>query len=123
MSQPHDRAPRYIRLLLYSSGAWYFGEGMIAPFFSLYTNSIGGSILDITWVWATYLIIAGIFTVLVGKVSDTWISKEKLIIIEYERLNASIIQVLRKGSYSRDELLRQVRQLLATVGRIPVSAI
>jgi CheY-like chemotaxis protein len=42
---------------------------------------------------------------------------------EYERLNASIIQVLRKGSYSRDELLRQVRQLLATVGRIPVSAI
>jgi MFS family permease len=83
MSQPYDRAPRYVRLLLYSSGAWYLGEGMIAPFFSLYTNSIGGSILDITWVWATYLIIAGIFTVVVGKISDTWISKEKLIIVGY----------------------------------------
>lgn len=74
-------------LLLSSSSAWYFGEGMIAPFFSIFTQHVGGDILDITWVWATYLIVAGVFTILVGKLSDSRFSKPRLLVMGYA-LNA-----------------------------------
>jgi predicted MFS family arabinose efflux permease len=74
-------------LLLYSSSAWYFGEGMIAPFFSIFTQHVGGDILDITWVWATYLIVAGGFTIVIGKLSDSRFSKARLVVAGYA-LNA-----------------------------------
>jgi MFS family permease len=81
------RPGKIAMLLLYSSSAWYFGEGMIAPFFSIFTQHVGGDILDITWVWATYLIVAGVFTILIGKLSDSRFSKARLIVIGYA-LNA-----------------------------------
>lgn len=75
------------RILLFSSMVWYFAEGMIVPFFGILAQSVGGDILDISWVWATYMVIAGIFTIIVGKISDERISKEKLLVVGYA-LNA-----------------------------------
>jgi MFS family permease len=75
-----------IRVLLYGSNIWYFGEGMLGPLFAVFTERIGGSILDISWAWATYLIFTGIFVVFVGKISDSR-SKEKLMVAGYA-LNA-----------------------------------
>ncbi len=48
---------------------------------------MGGDILEISWAWATYLIVTGLLIVVVGKISDKWISKEKLMITGYA-LNA-----------------------------------
>lgn len=72
-----------IRILLYSSNIWYLGEGMFAPIFALFTQKIGGNILDISGIWATYLIATGVFTIIVGRISDREISKAKLMIIGY----------------------------------------
>jgi MFS family permease len=71
-----------IRILLYGSNIWYFGEGMLGPLFAVFTERIGGSILDISWAWATYLIFTGVFVIFVGKISDTR-SKENLMVLGY----------------------------------------
>lgn len=74
------------KILIYSSGLWYLGEGMLGPLFAIFGERIGGSILDITWAWAIYLIIVGILTIFIGNYSDK-IGKERLMIVGYA-LNA-----------------------------------
>jgi MFS family permease len=75
------------RILLYGSNLWYFGEGMFGPLFAIFSQKIGGNILDITWAWATYLIICGILVIIFGKISDHKVSKSKLMVAGYA-LNA-----------------------------------
>lgn len=75
------------RILLYSSSIWYLGEGMLGPILGVLTQKIGGNVLEISWIWATYLIATGIFTAFVGKLSDDKFSKEKLLVAGYA-LNA-----------------------------------
>ena len=74
---------KQLKILLYGSNIWYLGEGMFAPIFGVFTQKIGGNILDITSIWAAYLIATGIFTVFVGKISDKKLSKEKLLVTGY----------------------------------------
>lgn len=69
-----------IRILLLSDYFMVFGSGMLGPLFAVFTEKIGGDILDIAWVWATYMIMTGIIIVAVGKISDKLIAKEKLVI-------------------------------------------
>ena len=75
--------PRKIKILLYGSNLWYLGEGMLGPLFAIFAERIGGNILDISWAWATYLIVTGLLSIIIGKISDTKISKEKLMIAGY----------------------------------------
>ena len=71
------------RILLYGSTIWYLGEGMLGPILGVLTEKIGGNVLDISWIWATYLIATGIFTAFVGRLSDNKFSKEKLLVAGY----------------------------------------
>lgn len=68
------------------SNIWYLGEGMLGPLFAIFGEKIGGSVLDISWAWATYLIVVGVLVIYIGKLSDH-IGKEKLMISGYA-LNA-----------------------------------
>jgi predicted MFS family arabinose efflux permease len=73
-----------IRILLYSSNLWYFGEGMLGPLFAVFAKRVGGDILYISWAWGLYLIIAGVLTIFFGKISDKKkISKKTLLICGY----------------------------------------
>lgn len=71
------------KTLLYGSNIWSLGEGMMGPIFAIFNQKIGGSILDISWIWATYLIATGVFTIFIGNISDRKISKEKLLVAGY----------------------------------------
>jgi len=76
------------KILLWADNLWYFGEGMLGPLFAVFAEKIGGDILDISWAWATYLVVTGIFIMIVGRMSDGKIfTKERLIIWGYA-LNA-----------------------------------
>lgn len=75
------------RVLLISSTIWFFGEGMLGPLFAVFAERIGGDILDISWAWAAYLIVQGIFMMFVGAFSDHKRRKEKLMLAGYS-LNA-----------------------------------
>jgi predicted MFS family arabinose efflux permease len=56
---------------------------MLGPLFAVFAERVGGDIFDITAAWATYLIVTGIFNILVGALTDRKISKEKVMIAGY----------------------------------------
>lgn len=43
---------------------------MFGPLFAVFADRIGGSILDITWAWATYLIVSGTLVIFAGALAD-----------------------------------------------------
>lgn len=59
---------RIHKILLISSSLWFFGEGLLGPLFAVFSEKIGGDILDITWAWAVYLILSGILYVFFGRI-------------------------------------------------------
>lgn len=75
------------KILLYGSNLWYFGEGMLGPLFAVFAQRVGGNILDLTSAWATYLVVTGVLNIIIGKLSDRHIAKEKLMVVGYA-LNA-----------------------------------
>lgn len=83
----YKKLSKTTRILLYGSSIWYLGKGMLGPILGVLTEKIGGDVLEISWIWATYLIATGVFTAFVGKLSDNKFSKEKLLVAGYA-LNA-----------------------------------
>ncbi|MDP4012162.1 MAG: MFS transporter [Candidatus Nanoarchaeia archaeon] len=76
-----------IRILLYGAGIWYLAEGMLGPLFAVFTERIGGDVLEISWAWATYLIVAGVFYMIIGELIDTKYDKARVMVLGYA-LNA-----------------------------------
>lgn len=74
------------KILLIGGGIWYFGEGMFGPLLALYTQEIGGSILNISWAWSVYLLVYGLLSIWFGYMSDRF-RKEWLMLGGYA-LNA-----------------------------------
>ena len=70
------------KILLYGANLWSFADGMFGPLLAVFTGKIGGSILDVSWAWAIYLIITGICVIFIGKYSDKH-SKEKIMVAGY----------------------------------------
>jgi len=78
---------RPITILLYGSNIWSLGEGMLGPLLAVFTKRVGGDVLDISWALATYLIIGGSLYIFVGKITVSYVSKEKTMVGGYA-LNA-----------------------------------
>lgn len=78
---------RVTKILLVGANLWYFGEGMLGPLFAIFAERVGGDILDITWAWATYLVLTGVFYILVGKLINGKPYQAKVIVAGYA-LNA-----------------------------------
>lgn len=76
-----------LKILLISNNLWSLAEGMFGPLFALFADRIGGNVLAVTWAWAGYLMVKGLTSIVVGKVSDKYISKETLIVFGFA-LNA-----------------------------------
>jgi len=78
---------KILKILLISNALWSFAEGMFGPLFALFADRVGGNVLAITWAWAGYLVVKGLTSIVVGKVSDKYMSKETLIVFGFA-LNA-----------------------------------
>lgn len=68
--------------MLYGSNLWYIGEGLFGPLVAIFTQRIGGDLLDVSWAWATYMIVTGILVIIVGKISDRF-DKRKILVSGY----------------------------------------
>jgi predicted MFS family arabinose efflux permease len=71
------------RILLIASNIFYLGEGMFGPMLAVFTQRIGGNIMDIAWAWAIYLWTTGLMAIIIGKVSDKHIAHRYLLIVGY----------------------------------------
>jgi MFS family permease len=81
---------RKIKILLITNNLWIFAEGMMGPLFAIFTERIGGSVLDISWSWAVYLGVTGVGVIFVGHLSDIIPrGKERLVVVGYA-LNALV---------------------------------
>ena len=60
---------------------------MLGPLFAIFSEKVGGDILDITWAWATYLVITGVFYIIVGRLLNNKEIKVKVMVFGYS-LNA-----------------------------------
>jgi MFS family permease len=74
---------RHIKILLYGGNIWYFGEGMLGPLFAIFTERVGGDVLDVSLAWATYLIVAGLLYIVVGNLTDKFNNKERVMVVGY----------------------------------------
>ncbi|MDE2037814.1 MAG: MFS transporter [Patescibacteria group bacterium] len=74
------------RILLIGAGFWWLGEGLFGPLFAVFAGKVGGSVLDIAWAWAIYLLVTGGLEVFIGRISDK-IGHAKLMVAGYA-LNA-----------------------------------
>lgn len=74
---------RTTKILLIGANIWYFGEGMLGPLFAVFTERIGGDILDISWAWATYLLVTGVFYIMVGKLLSGKSYQAKVMVAGY----------------------------------------
>jgi MFS family permease len=70
------------RTLLFANNLWYLSEGMLGPLFGIFCAKFQSSPLDISWVWALYLISVGVVVIGLGYLSD-FIYKEKLLVVGY----------------------------------------
>lgn len=75
------------RILLVGSALWYLGAGMVGPLFALYTQQVGGDLLEIVWAWAIYLFVLGGLMIVVGRRSDRG-DKARIMLVGYA-LNAA----------------------------------
>ena len=80
---PFMQISRTAKILLLGANIWYFGEGMLGPLFAVFAERVGGDILDITWAWATYLMMTGVFYIVVCKLISGKKYKNKVMIAGY----------------------------------------
>ncbi|PJE58490.1 MAG: hypothetical protein COU81_00375, partial [Candidatus Portnoybacteria bacterium CG10_big_fil_rev_8_21_14_0_10_36_7] len=59
-----------------------FGDNLIGPFYAIFVEKIGGSILDMGYSVTVFSICTGILMIIVGRVSDK-INKELITIVGY----------------------------------------
>lgn len=71
------------KLLLVGSSLWYFAEGLLGPLFAVFSEQVGGDVLDITGAWAAYLIVSGIAYPLVGRLLNRSRWKYRMITVGY----------------------------------------
>lgn len=69
--------------LLWASNLWYLSEGLLGPLFAVYTQRLGGNILDVSWAWAVYLIVSGFATMYVGKIATTKKRQQRFVLLGY----------------------------------------
>lgn len=69
--------------LLWASNLWYLSEGLLGPLFAVYTQRLGGNILDVSWAWAVYLVVSGLATMYVGKIAQTKVRQQTFVLIGY----------------------------------------
>jgi MFS family permease len=75
------------KTLLWGANIWYFGEGMLGPLYAIFSEKIGGDVLDLTWAWSAYLVCTGFCYILVGKLFNRRGYKVQMMVLGYT-LNA-----------------------------------
>jgi hypothetical protein len=67
------RISKITKILLWGANIWFFGEGLLGPLFAVFTERLGGDILDVTWAWSIFLVVTGLCYIVTGR----WITRHK----------------------------------------------
>ena len=78
-------------ILLWGSNIWYLSTGMLGPLFAVFTQRVGGNILDITTAWSAYLIVMGVGIMAAGKIVDRFPSKKLHFLLTGYAINTAFV--------------------------------
>ena len=56
---------------------------MFGPLFAVFSQKVGGDLLDITWAWSAYLIVTGLMYLFVGRALQNSKYQERVMVIGY----------------------------------------
>lgn len=76
------------KILLIAGFLCNFGENLIGPFYAVFVQKIGGSVLTIGYSHTIYLILSGFLIIAIGKLSDKW-NKEWITVFGYSLFTVS----------------------------------
>ena len=69
------------KVLLWGANIWFFGEGLLGPLLAVFTEKVGGDILDISWAWAIFLMVTGVCYIITGRLINNKPMKTKVILM------------------------------------------
>lgn len=69
-------------ILLWSNAVWMLGWGMLGPLYAVFAKEVGGSVMELSWVYAIFMIVTGIGTLVVGRYADR-VGLERLLVIGF----------------------------------------
>lgn len=55
----------------------------MGPLYAIFTERVGGDILDLTWAWSAYLVCTGLFYILVGRLFNRGKFKIEMMVVGY----------------------------------------
>lgn len=72
-----------IRILLFTNGLVLVAGAMLGPIYALYVEKVGGDLLDASYAFAVFALVAGITTLVSGKYSDQLKENELIVAAGY----------------------------------------
>src|SRR3989339_676333 len=73
---------KYYKMLLSASLLANFGDNLIGPFYAVFVEKIGGSILDMGYTVTVFSVCTGFLMIIIGRISDK-LNKELITIFGY----------------------------------------
>jgi MFS family permease len=70
------------KTLLWASNLSGFGMGLLGPLYAVFAQKVGGDVMELSVVYAVYLILMGLGIVVVGNISDR-LGYEKILVTGY----------------------------------------
>ncbi|MCA9358359.1 MFS transporter [Candidatus Kaiserbacteria bacterium] len=80
---PHTYLNRSLRILLATNALILMSAAMLGPIQALFVTEIGGDLLDASFAAATFAVVAGITTLLIGRWTDRVKENELIIVAGY----------------------------------------
>ncbi len=72
-----------IRILLFTNGLVLVAGAMLGPIYALFVEKIGGDLLDASYAFGVFALVAGITTLISGKYSDRLKENELILVVGY----------------------------------------
>lgn len=94
MKKTQDLLSKPIRILLVTNALILIAGGMLGPIYAIFIESIGGDLLDISIVATGFSLMAGITTLIIGRLSDSIKESELIIVAGYALMGLGFFSYL-----------------------------
>lgn len=86
---------KHVLFILYTT-SWlsWFAAGLLGPIYAIFVENIGGDILDAGIAWATFSIVMGVLTLIIGRFENKKFDRRKSVVLGYFILTMAMIGYL-----------------------------
>jgi len=71
------------RILLFIGYMWVLADGYLGPIYALYSEKIGGDVLDTAGAWAVFMVVSGLLHLVFGRLADKPHRAKRVMLLGY----------------------------------------